>query len=373
MRMTAELQRWRSQGIDFIKDFGELKQEVEAGYSPRHQFLVLDNRNGQVEQHWRWIANQINALPYRIIVIGSCEVPREIQHTAVKVDELPPMESPDSLRKFLWQKWVQHWYGDYAIYVRWGERETSYNKIIFIPKNSDPCVEKALVYDHESNTDQEGGEGHNLYASSDFHECIDADSPLRDVFTHIGNAISSKSINTEHEVIIYRLIEASAISIAILDERIWLERERKNFGGMGTKKYSSDVTLKKVWEKRRIYLLDADKALSNFDEFIKESFQSKGDRYWEYDFLVAHQGRLEEIEKKVGHEKFNSGWEEMKKKARWVIINTGRGKPPLAEKEGLRYVEYSNLGETLLKGAKLDLAYLLFALQAEPRRGGQGQ
>jgi len=215
-----------------------------------------------------------------------------------------------------------------------------------------------LIYDHKKRPEED-----NLFKTASFHHSFSSDEPIAEVFPKPqGNSQPTASQIVE----LLRLWEASAISVAVIDERIWLERDRQARHGVSKYADNSDFCLVlNAWKKRRVYLLDPDKAKRNFNEFVTNCLiPPEGAQF--YDFVIIHQGIIDEIKKSIG-DGFKKPWEGLREKARWVIIDTGRGRPDQAKEERLRWVEYSNLAECLVTFAadKLRLAHLLFALQAE--------
>ena len=130
----------------------------------------------------------------------------------------------------------------------------------------------------------------------------------------------------------------------------------------GKMKYSNQMTFETAWAKQRVTVLDAVSAKMDFSSFVDNLQPPRGSN--RYDFLVVHQGDLDKIFDAIP-ESFELLWKRLKAKARWVVIETGRGKPELAHSEGLRWVEYSNLAEILFHGSKLDLVSFMFALHSE--------
>lgn len=137
----------------------------------------------------------------------------------------------------------------------------------------------------------------------------------------------------------------------------------------------------KAWEKGRVWLLNHRNALDNFGKFVADldtqfmDTLNEGDKIKPlFDFFIIHQGIIDEI-KRLDAEKrtsrFEEGWVRLRKKVRWLVVDTGRGRPDQAVNDCLRWVEYSNLADCLVQraAAKLDLAHLLFALQAEFPKG----
>jgi hypothetical protein len=350
----------RKAGIDVLERFEGLKQEVQAGASLRYDFLVLDGEQDQVD--WQWVERYVNCLPYRIIVVG--EIPniqdpqvQQISKSLVQIqfDEVQSkLNNPDTLMNFLWEKWVNEWWSQFEVVARIGhDKDMEHRVDKFVTEDKE--WSNALVFDHDwENQDQS-----KLYKSALFHWSLRRrgdDSAYVQLLS--GNR--------------WQIKETAAITVAILDERIYMERERPATSGWGgVDRYSDQAKrLETVWEKRRVYLLDAQKALKDFGQTVQEVeriIDKTGCKF--LDFLVIHQGIIDEIIKKhPGENGFQNNWTRLKSLFRWIVIDTGRGEPEQARKDRLRWVEYSNIADCLIQyaGDKFRLAQVLFALRANP-------
>lgn len=164
---------------------------------------------------------------------------------------------------------------------------------------------------------------------------------------------------------IYSLKEAAASVVGIMDNRIYREKDSPR-KGYGTWKFPETFTLADAWEKRQVYFLDPEMAKKNFEEFIDNNLFSsvKNKRFSKYDFLVLHQGDLDEIESKIGEKEFDRLWLKLQKKTGYMVLVSGRGMPKIAREKRLRWVSYSALADELLNKSKLELIELLYSLRA---------
>jgi len=282
----------------------------------------------------------------------------------VEWDELcSQLNSPEKLIDFLWEKWVQHWWGNFQLCVRSlsGDRDETIAEV-FLDQDSDPNAPNYLVYDHRSPPQ----EATQLFSTAAFHESFSASAEY---------SFLRKEENPPWTR--WRVKEAAAVKVGVLDERIFLARDSAAKKGVG--KYDCDDYKKvaKAWEKRRVWLLSHQDAIDAFDEFVdnleREVRGVLNERDKEsplFDFFIIHQGIIDEIKRndaKKRMSRFQQGWSKLQERVRWLIIDTGRGRPDQAIKDCLRWVEYSNLADCLIQraAAKMDLAYLLFALKAE--------
>jgi hypothetical protein len=339
---------FRQKGIDFLPDFKDLQQQIAEGDIPRHNFLVL--RGEQVD--WKWLQENLASLPYRILVTGEDTIPNDKDYECLKrivvflkKDKLN-LNEPEGLLQCLWENWVEAWWGKYKVCIRWDRIANNMYIIVQDDPNYEECS-NYLVFDHKGDSDNT-----NLFRNSAFHYSISGGTPTANLLKE-GNP--------------YLIKEMAAISVAVIDERIWLEKDGRAV--VGVSKYSNDENKKRIntWKKRRVYLQDTDKVRRNFKEFVKELEPPNRDCF--FDFIIIHQGIIDEVRKQLGENEFQETWEALKSKARWVIITTGRGEPEMARNERLRWVEYSNLAECLVQSAgdKIILAHLLWGLRISPK------
>ncbi|MGH9822602.1 MAG: hypothetical protein ACREDR_05055, partial [Blastocatellia bacterium] len=362
-------QTFTHEGIDILSSFSELRSRVERGNSLRHQVLVVYPK---AVPDWPWLAKHLNSLPLRVVTVGE-PVPREFERVVGEFDELEIGQSPSEFVRAVWKKWIQLCASNHKLYVRWDFAGDVDGLVQFVPedKDYDQAAPNAVVYDHADKAKQ-GGEvdmeisNNKLYSSAAFHECLD-DVSIRDAFKAIWEAHErGEPTSDKNSIFLYKMLEAGVLSIAILDQRIYGDRA-KALKGAGTTKYSEFMTFQTAWEKRRVFLLDTDEANRNFRKLVDEL------RDGQFDVLVVHQGDIDEIRKTVSEAEkkdanapgFDKLWEGLKKKANWVMVDTGRGKPDLAKNERLRWVEYSGLAETMAKRTKFELVSLLMGVRAE--------
>lgn len=353
-------------GMDFMTP-AELRRQVEDDDGLRHGFLVLYKK--YVQEHWKdwsWLSDHINFLPHRIMVIG------EEKGTFANYPELRPrvvfirhaeysrhlQDGPDSLRDFLWRQWTQRNWSSHVLCVRWKPEKVNADRTVpetWDNEGGEEDLGRWLVYDHRDESDAT-----RLYRDSAYHQAFSSGS------------VTAEMLASENRD---RIKEAAALTVVVIDERIWMEKGVK-VGGVEASKYRRDEnkTLAELWRKRRVYIQDTDALLRDFPTFIERlrgELRPAGAPPWAghpsqmCDFLVIHQTILDELRSK-DQEAFTQHWAELKQLARWVVIDTGRGQPEQARLEKLRWVEYSNLAECLVgyAGDKFRLAHLLSRLRA---------
>jgi hypothetical protein len=348
-----KIREWQRYGINLIPNFNALKQQVESGKLPRYYFLVLDNRQSQID--WVWLERYVNCLAYRIVIIDKIpkDVSENLKKTMVNInwnEVLEHLSTPDALSTFLWEKWVQSWWGNFTLCVRGIQKQYTNFCECFIQQGDDQTSsQNPLLFDHQGESDNT-----NLFKKAAFHEC----------FT--GGTSTDTLLQSRDSRMRWRVKEAAAISVGVLDERVFLEKDNEAREAVDKYSKSENKKIIKAWQTRRVYLFNHESAIGDFEQFV----QNKLAYYGFLDFFIIHQGIIDAIKKSDEEKhtsKFTKGWNILKEKVRWLIIDTGRGRPDQAIRECLRWVEYSNLAEFVLQrcAVKYDLAQLLFALQAE--------
>ena len=364
-------------GFDF-RAISELQERMQRHGQPlRHQFAVLHARSLNIEA-WRWLAEHVSLLPCRLMICGVSapeDVPLEVCEALKKAiifqSEEPSFQTPDAWRRWLWETWVAGRHPGLELVGRWEvPAKASVPDIVTFVNQDDAATRElerrnALTYDHCDSPDK-GGEpdspGEVLYTSSQFHESIGGTHPAREIFKKAQEEMAANGeLEVPTLVALMQLKEAAAVKIAVLDERIF-DRRHDAASGTGTK-YLKNSKFGKAWAKRRVYLLDHEKAEKSFKTLPLDGLE-EGEFY---DVLVVHQGIIDKLRDKLKQspQEYEAGWRRLKERARFVVVDTGRGKPDTARDEGLRWLEYSNLSEAVFRGSKLDVVSLLFALRAD--------
>jgi len=204
---------FRQKGIDFLPDFKDLQQQIAEGDIPRHNFLVL--RGEQVD--WKWLQENLASLPYRILVTGEDTIPNDKDYECLKrivvflkKDKLN-LNEPEGLLQCLWENWVEAWWGKYKVCIRWDRIVNNMYIIVQDDPNYEECS-NYLVFDHK-----EGSDNTNLFRNSAFHYSISGGTPTANLLKE-GNP--------------YLIKEMAAISVAVIDERIWLEKDGDAIAGV---------------------------------------------------------------------------------------------------------------------------------------------
>lgn len=358
----AEDEPFRRAGIDFWT-LTEFLQTIRRGITPRHTFIVLP-KPGRREE-WDWLWKHLNFLPPRVLVRDCVEAdipsgrPQLSRTLAFLQGALPT--NPVSLMEALWSNWVSRWWDRYRVFVRWS-------------LHSDTIAERGEkeIWDNPAELDKGGWLVFDHRAAQDTSELFKA-AVYHEGFGH-GSAtqrlISKRTErNTKSDVLAnqtrLRIKEAAGLSVAVIDERVWLEKDGP--ASHGVRHYVATTSRINVWRKRRVFLQDANQAFDDFPNFV-EHLDPPDIRI--FDFIIIHQGILDSVKDKY-RDSFDRSWKKLKNRARWVVIDSGRGQPEQAREDDLRWVEYSNLAECLVQyaGDKFRLAELLWTLRASAKNG----
>jgi hypothetical protein len=352
---------YRKKGVEFVDSASSLKSRLESG-PVNHEFLVVESNF--FKNNVSLIEDKLSILPVRILICGGqSEFLRHnfsyFETRASFCDDFK-VPSHENIRDYLWDQWVSdQWWNESIILARWNlsnaticDDEYSISEEYRVPKlekQSEQAPdsvfstlvsneESIIVFDHEEDADDT-----LLYDEALYHTTFKGGSTTADLLIN-----SRKSLIKEY----------TCISVAIIDERIWMKRDID--ARYGISKYNDPISCKlaNVWEKRRVKIMNTDLAFKDFKKFV-DGIESI------YDFLVVHQGIIEDAKSKL--DDFRSVWNELKSQCRWIVVDTGRGKPDRAREEGLRWVEYSNLSECIVEssGDKKKLVDLLTSLRAE--------
>lgn len=370
-----EVETFRRAGVEFWSK-AEFTRRITQGESPRHEFLVLPKPANLNE--WNWLANNQNRFSPRLIVLDCDEdsIPpithyRQLKRTLAFMPT-PSITTPVVLLDTLRKCWVDKWWGDFEIYVRWFRHKDT------IAERGGPeatdrwpdlpadAPNRWLVFDHKSEVDKT-----SLFKTAAYHEAISWGSPTADMLEKRGQVhglnaeqMTSEMVERQRRL---RLKEMAALSVAVIDERVWLEKD--GLASVGVKYYTKTATSRyDVWRKRRVYLQDTNEVLRDFGKFVDSLVPPRGRAH--FDFLIIHQGIIDGVRDRLGA-KFEERWTSLRRKARWLVVDSGRGQPEQARADDLRWVEYSNLAECLIQyaGDKLKLAELLWTLRASSKSG----
>jgi hypothetical protein len=354
---------YQEKGIHLESNIASLLDRLEE--EPiNHNFLVLNVKN-DVESILS-LRNKLELLPIRVIVCGNEGVSRsfvssedfEFVNTRASFCDDFELPEPGNVRRYLWDTWVgDQWWSKCVPVVRWINSEATVagaeygvNEVYRLDKPATQPEQtsvaalfstedrEAVVFDHKDEADETP-----LYDEALYHVTFKGGSGTQELLTHAHQSL---------------IKEFSSMTVAIIDERIWMKKDIE--ASHGTKKYTNDESKKlaRVWGKKGVNIMDTEAASDDFEEFVRNIDIN-------YDFLVIHQGIIEDAKAKLDN--FQSVWEGLKGRCRWIVVDTGRGKPDRAHEEGLRWVEYSNLSECVVEssGDKKKLVELLTSLRAE--------
>ncbi|MGZ5434604.1 MAG: hypothetical protein ACXWID_01605 [Pyrinomonadaceae bacterium] len=379
----------RRAGIEFstLDDFID---QIRSGLSPRHEFLILPPPIEPYE--WRWLSEKLNFLPPRVLLRDCDErqVPATWQHLSRSIAFIKGLstESPAALMSEVTDSWLNRWWRDFKIAVRWTRSASTVADVKIPGGDSGRDYVSAesghlLVFDHLPRPDTTP-----LFDQAAFHEPFDGTSALGNLLllqstpgdeaTRDVSADQSRTrtAETSYDQSRFRLRETAGLSVAIIDERLWLEKDGL---ATGLTKYTAAFkTREEVWKKRRVFLANTGKAFEDFEAFVEKLKPPDRDLF---DFVIIHQGIIDtardKLEKMVvstdrlRQNRFDKAMNQLREKARWLVVDSGRGQPEHALAWNLRWVEYSNLAECVIHNAgdKFKLAELLWRLRASADNG----
>jgi hypothetical protein len=361
-------QDFRRAGVEFCS-FEKFIRRTTQGATPRHSLLVIPY--SLIRNSWDWLQQKRSFLPPRILVLdaqpGQLPSNRHDLARSIGFIQGPLPTSPNALLDALWTSWANTWWGKYKILVRWRIHNQTVAEIgrLETDDSVDNIGSDTLVFDHSSASDKT-----KLYEAAAYHESFSWGVPTQKMLQKGGALIKSAEPMTStmlENISRQKIKEAAALSVAVIDERVWLEKDGP--ATEGVRHYKGDTSRINVWRKRRVFLQDTNLALQDFEQFVSSCTPPPGDTC--FDFLIIHQGIIDSVREKMGGERFLATWRKLDPKARWVVIDSGRGHPEHARNEDLRWVEYSNLAECLVgnAGNKLKLAELLWTLRASAKNG----
>jgi len=359
----------RDAGIDF-QPLKKFLHDINHGTRPRHTFIVLPKP--QNEPEWGWLKRNLNFLPPRVLIRDgtTAQIPPDMPELArvVAFTSSPLSAHPARMIETLWTQWVNRWWGNYRILVRdrrHGDTIAEEGKDETWDEPAKLPAAEWLVFDHKDNQDAT-----TLFESAAYHQGFRHGSLTAQLLEKKSKGlIRDTSLRTDGQLENYsrlRIKEAAGLSVAVIDERVWLEKDGQALEGVSH--YAFPISRVKAWAKRRVYLQNTNKALDAFASFVDNLYPSK---IHVFDFLIIHQGIIDTVRAKEP-KYFEDAWTKLKDRARWVVIDSGRGQPEQAGNDDLRWVEYSNLAECLVQyaGDKFRLAELLWTLRASGKNGG---
>jgi hypothetical protein len=361
---------FRRAGVDFYA-MGEFRRKIEQGWRPRHSFLVLPRPSGPDD--WQWLAANLNSLPPRVVVLDSAreEIPagRAQLIRSLAFMQTPLFHSPAQMMSMIREAWVQTWWGEFKIFVRWSRHPSTVaeNKEVKTDKEGDVLAEERsplLVFDHHPASDTTA-----LFRRAAYHEALDSHSPLANLLLKSSTILRGSEelgpalLERERR---HRIKETAGMSVAVIDERVWLEKDGP--AERGVRKYAAPRSRHDVWARRRVFLQDTNEALRDFGRFAQSLVPTHVEIF---DFVIIHQGIIDAVRDKMTTKAFEDAWLGLRAKARWLVVDSGRGQPEKARESNLRWVEYSNLAECLIQeaGDKFKLAELLWTLRASSGSG----
>jgi DNA repair photolyase len=335
-----------------------------------HKIFIIDLLSlNQKELVLTFIKNNILRFPLRIFLIdneaknkGENEIPLLSEKD---FNEL--LDDPDKGIADIWQKWVGNWFSDRKEKEVWIIIGGKIKKI----KVSDFSQKEDNLDQKEDNLNPNGNivlthdiiikKKKNIYENSYYIDGFKTGQGYLD-------SMIVEIINNNKEVF-YRLVESLLMKIVVVDERIWRQKDKKICPQPSDKwDKNAEFTLKEIWEKKQVYLVDHDTFINDPQKFVEELEKYKPD------ILIIHQGVIDKRVDKVGEEqKANKGdakkevmkfWlENILPKVKRVVIDSDRGKPAeISEEKGI-WLDFADLNSIIIGEAENNLSkYLLVNL-----------
>jgi hypothetical protein len=343
-------------GIFIINKEG-VQQLLHSG-SIEHKFLILDLKDAS------WLNESIREeyyvkLPCRILSTTPLSFNRRWRQIPLIDREVitSNISNPDSLYTLFWELWVKGFFqaskSKMVFVVDEGASFASCSPNLIIDKSHTQYNSSHIVFSHQK---IERSHFNDAFACEVYSGEVDGAGKS------IKMLLSDKSFSYLYH---QQLSEPFFWKIAVIDERIFAKREI----GRPHDKFEFKPTVKQLWEKRGVRIIDP-------EEFINGNWSGIG----EPDFLVIHQGVIDKY--KNAHKDKNDfikRWEnEIKNKVPFLVIDSDRGKPDGVEKLGAMWIQFSDLGDIMVHKSEDSLAkYLLIeiltSLRGEVYEGGNSR
>lgn len=323
-----------------------------------HKLFIIDfsemaNNKDILER----IANNRWCFPFRIFAVTN-DIPGNQEIVSLnKTDVDLLLSNPEEGLKVIWKEWIEHYFDDRkdkkVLVIKSGIMDSikSFLKekippLEIVEEKNDCNRSGNIVLTHDIDID----ESLNLYKDSYY---LGGFSGWEENSLLLGEIIKEDG----DIKLFYKLFESLLIRIAVIDERIWMASSKK----ITPLKYREETSVKEVWSKRQVYLLDHNTFINNFEEkFLKELEDIKPD------ILVIHQGVIDKwidgySEKFRDLEKRKSETAKLWKNkvltiVNRVVIDSDRGRPPEVKEEEGVWLDFADLSRILVEESKNNLA-----------------
>ena len=380
---NLEGNQFKDNGVDFL-DYETFEQ---GKYFIRHRFCLLhfcpskdlgqcvvnNGKSKCADDYNNWIAKNENLLPYRIFC--DCQYSPTDRNWVSWKSEWTNITNFNELQNNLYPKWIKHFYEldaipSLIIIDSKTNKEHWKDEAVFLESNElksyfcDNKPESAVIFYSHLMKDQQEKQSLKKTIDKNCSRVIWEEISGGNATNHLIREVTGSSDVGLRK---YELIEACLASVVIIDERIYNNCEANLY----------DFNWN--WRDIRVYNFVIKKDEENEDE-KKKWFISKhsGKIEWKdlndgysflkfekdkkTDFLVIHRGIIEKILKTEREERVDELFENLMNVARFIIVDSGRGKPDYILKS--RYVRFTNL-ENLYQwffDCKVSLVRGLFSL-----------
>jgi len=380
-----DLETWRGKlrraGIEHTTDEKILEEAVD------YHFLIAVDPNEEVvdilEDSNFEDSNSSNSLPLRILVASSDSdtSSRDFEgFPVVSLEEINGLKRNFEADQFLLKvrkMWHCERHNGECLSLRLDTRATDEDTVSIWEDTN-----RVEVYEEKVSEELRGSvEGTVVFdrhgrLTVDENFCNDSDTPYEpyDQGTSIYQLLKGAPQNDlRREKLTLEMIEAGATGVAVLDERVQalLEGKTECFrGGEVEKPVREILKWSGVWVPNKTendldYPSQIDREF--FDEVVINKVHSRSKNNGKK-FLVVHLGVLEKLYRgKDQIEKIRSQVAEWEQNGAEVVIISGRGSPPMAQKVGTRFLHYSQVAKYLTKErSKYHLCKALFSSRSLP-------
>lgn len=311
-----------------------------------HEFLIIDgNINSKTEE---FCAKNRPKLPFRILTKN------DFNNESISSE-------PDECYFFVWEKW----------FTRYFNNDDRKEKKIMLINNDSPqttlngfkCKDKIDIV-RGKKVDDDVIPDNNIVLSHDititttkdifknsYYVEAFAGEGSDGLFTIIHDMFSSSPF------LLYKLLESILFKVAIIDERIFKERNEEISIEPSAKYEVKKVILDQLWGKRQVKII-------NHDEIIEKNNWKFIDTF-KPDVFIIHQGVIDKYRNRYGTESINEVAMKIKEKVNYVIIDSDRGKPNSEDLKmfGARWLQFSDLSSIMINKAHMNVAkYILINL-----------
>lgn len=313
-----------------------LERIVEARYRLPTRVVVVDSQSSSTES---LPPNIVSAEPKMLSSIGALASASELDHTRV------------------WKCWVEKRWPGVKMHVHWpmasggvveGSMLSDFMRVYSLDeeeviKDIPPGIDSGDIILEHYNPDNTIGGPKYLHKNVRYYEQFSSESPVGLLLDEAIEASGEGRENDDpRQRAFLRFLEACAVRVAILDERI-------------AEFYPSCCGSRERLKKQGVDILEP-----LLDEAMSRALEQ------DYEYLVIHQTILKGVQAEV--------FEHLKELVTVPVVVTGGGRPDVALRHGLRWIPFASLAAFLpaSKEEQADKFALVTELSALRAGGGNG-